>query len=319
MQKDFPLISVIVPVYNVSEYLEECLLSLLHQTYANIEILVINDGSTDDSGKICNYYSEYDNRIKYFTKKNGGLSDARNYALDRISGDYITFVDSDDIVDVNYIKVLVDLVNTYECDIASVDKRDFYKITELKDLKKNEKNTDILFSRKEAIKSILRDKFFTTSAWGKLYKASLFKTIRFPKGKIYEDLWTTWKVVDISSRIIFRSQPLYFYRTNPTSIMNSKVSEKNMDFIEAHKNIINYVKLKYPDLVIYANQRFARYCSAYLYRMWRQEYKDRKAIEEIRNYLKKNLWVFLKSEYSLDKKIFAIIVCTFPGLLNKGK
>ncbi|MBD5220301.1 MAG: glycosyltransferase [Bacteroidales bacterium] len=304
-----PLISVIVPIYNVELYLRECVNSIINQTYSNIEIILVNDGSTDSCLDICKELEILDQRIILLDKPNGGLSDARNFALDCIKGDYITFVDSDDYIRENYIETLYNLIVKYNCLISSVGKIEFI------DTPVNSENKDVsvkVLSKREAIKNILQERDLTTSAWGKLYKSNLFTNVRFPKGQLYEDLSTIYKIFDQVEQMAFYNIPLYCYRKNPNSIMNSRFRVQNMDFVNAHNDIIKYVEGNFPELLLDAKNRKTRYACSFLIRSFCQGFNDPKIIAELRQIIKENIYNFLISNYSLKKKLFAIAECFMP-------
>lgn len=234
-----PLISVIIPIYNIQNYVKDCVQSVRTQTYNNLEILLVDDGSTDGSGQICDEYKIKDERIKVVHKTNGGLSDARNVAIDICNGTYITFIDGDDIVTPHYIETLYNLLTATNSQIAICGHKDFYSLPV-----DGACSTDSFFeySPNDAIKEILINGKFTTSAWGKLYKSELFEKIRYPKGRLFEDLPTTWRTFDLSSKIVFTPSQEYYYRQNPLSIMNSKFSPKKLDILYAHQSLIDGLK-----------------------------------------------------------------------------
>ncbi len=310
-----PLVSIIVPIYNVEKYLKKCIESILEQNYQNLEIFLVNDGSEDGCLEICIEYSKSDKRICVLDKQNGGLSDARNYALDKISGEYVTFVDSDDFISPDYVETLYNLCIKYHCQISCVGKYDYIngEVVNNNKLEPIEK----LLSKKDAIKCILVEKEFTTSAWGKLYESKLFKNIRYPKGQLYEDLSTTYRLLDKVDTVGYSNSPKYYYRNNPNSIMNAKFTKKNMDFIKAHEDIIKYVEKFFPQLKKDAKNRLTRYACAFLVRIYTQNYKSYGEEVAIRNIIKVNLSTFLRSKYSIDKKLFAIGSIYAPYLTKK--
>lgn len=232
-----PLISIIVPVYNVSSYLEECIDSILAQTYRKLEIILINDGSTDNSGEICERYSKKDKRIIIIQQPNKGLSAARNSGLDVASGDYISFVDSDDYIHERYIELL------WQC---AREQKSNYVIGSYEKVAEKGKRTvayreDVTvqrYGRKETMLAMLYRKKLSMYAHGKLYKRELYDNIRFPEGKIYEDIPTTWKIVQRVSDTIYIDFPLYYYRQRPDSIVKEKYSPKKMDQVYAVKGIL---------------------------------------------------------------------------------
>ena len=184
MEEKDRLVSIIVPVYNVEKYLSKCIEILINQTYTNIEILLINDGSTDNSKKICEQFKEKDSRIKLINKENGGLSDARNKGLQEAIGKYIAFVDSDDYVEKNYIETLYSLITKFNSEIAIAD---FRVIKGAKKIKEDE-TKEYCITPEKAIEEMLYSDFYYISACSKLYKKELFENVEFPKGKMFEDV-----------------------------------------------------------------------------------------------------------------------------------
>ena len=192
-------ITVIVPVYNVENYLQKCLDSLLSQTYKNLEIIVVNDGSTDNSGNICQEYAQKDNRIVYIEKENSGQSAARNFGLDRMTGSYVTFVDSDDWVEQDYVEVLYRKLMEYQADIAVAN---YYSYNESEGMyyfhifgdSYYEKVYDNVSIFENLYESSEMKSFALISVWGTLYRADLFSDLRFDKGKLGEDGYLNQKI-----------------------------------------------------------------------------------------------------------------------------
>ena len=241
---DQNLISVIVPVYNVEDYLEECINSILSQTYANLEILIVDDGSTDSSLAILQEFSQRDNRITIFTKENGGLSSARNRAIDEAKGEYFTFIDSDDYIEENYIEYLMKSLIDNEADISIVNSYHMIK-GKRKDIINNDGSVSI-FSRREVLEKMYsKENDFIgilQSAQGKLYKKELFKNIRYPLGKKYEDAFTTYKLYLNSKKIVYTNIALYAYRIREGSILRSGYSLSNLDVLEMFEERINILE-----------------------------------------------------------------------------
>ena len=210
-------ITVIVPVYNVENYLDKCLDSLVNQTYKNLEIIVINDGSTDNSGIICQEYAQKDNRIVYIEKENGGQSEARNMGLDRITGSYVTFVDSDDWVELNYVENLYKKITEYQADIAVGN---YYSFNEAEGMYYFHIFGDFYYEKVYDNVSIFENlyesqemkSFALISVWGKLYKADLFKQLRFDIGKLGEDGYLNQKIYLLAEKTIYLNKGLYAYR-----------------------------------------------------------------------------------------------------------
>lgn len=232
------LISIIVPVYNVERYLERCVDSIINQTYFNCEIILIDDGSTDNSARICDEYKERDSRILVIHKKNGGLSDARNKGIDIAKGKYITFIDSDDFVAEDYLEFLYDLLLSAKADVSVCLYQKYDKVSDIKK-KQGIKKEETVFSGEEAVIDLCYQKNIPNSAWGKLYKRSLFENIRYPRNRLYEDLGTTYKILVQCTRVSFSSQKKYYYYQRVGSIMNKKFSESNMDRIIVSKELLN--------------------------------------------------------------------------------
>ncbi len=248
------LVSVIVPVYNVEKYLVQCIDSIINQTYQNLEIILVNDGSTDNSGKICDEYAEKDSRIKVIHKENGGLSDARNKGLDIMTGEYVTLVDSDDYLEHNCIEKLYIYSKTCQTDMAigkfvrfREDTGEFF----FGDYQNSGDKIEMLTAEQCLEKN---HKYFLgvfVTAWAKLYKASLFndsapyKSIRYPIGVYHEDQYTTHKLFLKSKKIVFVNENLYIYRTRKGSITGTPLSDKRiMDNIRGlEEKIIDFTLL----------------------------------------------------------------------------
>ena len=243
------LISIIVPVYNVELYIEKCINSLINQSYKDIEIILVDDGSTDSSGDICDHFSSLDKRITVIHKKNGGLSDARNVALDVAKGKYVTFVDSDDYIKENYIEYLYYLLNKYNSDI-SICEFDYMNESGMRINHPLDNNKELVFDQKKAMKKLLGQKLFTNSSSGKLFKMIHFSDIRYPYGKLYEDTLTIYKIFLKAKSISFGAKPLYCYIYHDKSISKSEYSPKQMECITNTEIMIEDVLKCHPDLKI---------------------------------------------------------------------
>lgn len=244
MTKD--LVSVIVPIYNVEKYLHRCVDSIIGQTYKNLEIILVDDGSEDSSGQICDDYVKKDKRIVVVHKKNGGLSDARNTGVKKAKGSYITFVDGDDEIMSSFVETLYDNIHSKRCDIAACA----YVTLKKKPARYTYKQGSeaIIYSPKEAIVEILTSSSFTVSACSKLYKSDIVKDIKFPIRKLCEDNGTTYKYFLKSKRVCYCPDPLYIYYQNKNSIMRQKFSLKKHDLIELTDKMCSDLQKHYPDL-----------------------------------------------------------------------
>ncbi len=251
MNKD-PLINIIVPVYNTEKYIRKCLDSIINQTYRNLEIILVDDGSTDSSGDICDEYAQIDARIKVIHKENGGVSSARNAGLDicTAEGDFVAFVDSDDWLELNMYEILLEQIHLYNADIAtckiSIEYSDNSRIVHKK-LKSN-----ICFSAqdKEAlIKNFLNRKIYTSSANDKLYNIKLFSEIRFPANQFYEDNYLVLEILLRAKKIVVGYDSFYHYRQNNNSITRNFSKKKFLDALKAIKHNLNLLKHTHPLLV----------------------------------------------------------------------
>ena len=228
------LISIIIPVYNVEDYLHYAIESLEKQTYKNFEIILVNDGSTDDSGKLCDEYSEKYSNVRVFHKENGGLSDARNFGVQQAKGEFITFLDPDDYLEVYSLELLAGIQEMYDCDIVSTR----VKATELYNVYSNHYLTEenfknvVIMDRDVFLEEAFYDKVATVSACGKLYRKSILE-IPFPKGRIYEDLYIISEHVGKVNKIVHTPLQIYNYYKRQGSIVNSKFTSKQYDFFDA--------------------------------------------------------------------------------------
>ena len=237
--QDNPLVSVIVPIYNVYNYLKECLDSIRKQKYTNLEVILVNDGSLDSSGDICKKIIKEDNRFLYFEKENGGLSSARNFGIERCTGEYMIFIDSDDYISEKMIASMLSCLIKYDADVCCCN-YDFVneKSEYIKKHRINIKQSSV-YEKESAIKKLLSEDYYKCYAWNKLYKKKLFNEISYPKGKLYEDIVTAFKVFTNSNRIVFSKEILYHYRVRQTSITKEKFHLKKYDLLEQLQIVYN--------------------------------------------------------------------------------
>lgn len=232
-----PVVSVIVPVYKVERYIRNCLDSLKNQTFRNWEAILVDDGSPDRSGEICEEYAASDARIRVFHKENGGLSSARNFALQYANGEYAFFLDSDDFLQTDAIYYLYYLAKEtnagiVQCDFVRGNANRFPKIT--KEVKVNKYDNHTVFTRFAA-------KIITC---GKLYRRDVIGEIRFPEGLINEDDFTTWKFYYNSPITVVSSNPLYYYTINANSIMAKQAKHPNLYYFNAYRERISFFKIR---------------------------------------------------------------------------
>lgn len=238
------LISVIVPVYNVEEYLAACIESILLQSYDNLEIILVDDGSTDKSGEICDVYEKKDNRITVIHQNNGGLSLARNNGIFASKGSYISFVDSDDLIQRDFIETLYDSLQQSKCELACCEMicffdKDINKLYQYWDNDSSIVNKFQVFDAMELLESSFYQHISITGAYQKMYKRNLFETIEFPVGRYFEDLATTYEFIEKAKKIAIINKKKYGYRIRNDSIMQQSFSMKKMDCIWVSEMIYN--------------------------------------------------------------------------------
>lgn len=237
-KQDSPLVSVIVPIYNVEQYLEECFESIKNQSYENIEIILVDDGATDSSGKIADRLAKNHKKTQVIHKKNGGLSDARNAGMKIAKGEYITFVDSDDMISVDFIDTLLNLAVSTGADIAQGNNS-----RKIEGLSKGSKQTATLTGN-DAFVALMKYKTISPTAWGKLYKASLFRdnAIEFPVGRIHEDTAVLYKLIYLAANVSCINTVLYFYRMNDNSIMTASYTERHYSsVVKYHEELDEFI------------------------------------------------------------------------------
>ena len=216
---NLPLISVVVPVYNVEKYLDKCLASICGQTYGNLEIILVDDGSRDSSGDICDRWASSDKRIKVLHTANGGLSAARNKGLDIATGSLVGFVDSDDYIDEDMYEFLYGLMRDYDTDISVCG-----NYFEEKGRNRNLRvlHSPCTYDREQSLRLLIQDKLLRNYVWDKLYKRELFDGLRFEKGVIFEDIKFMFEVISRMDRIVIFDKFKYHYVQRPGSIINTK-------------------------------------------------------------------------------------------------
>lgn len=241
-----PLLSIIVPIYNVEQYLDRCIQSILNQTYQNLEIILVDDGATDCSGAIADSYAAKDKRIKVFHKENGGLSDARNYGLEHVTGDYILFIDSDDFIVNIMCERLITVASSNNADIVSCN---YYIYRDDDDISihtmsvQDDKRT---FTGMDMLRYYLlkTEPFDLNVVWNKIFKLDLFngvEPVRFPKGRVQEDNFTIFRLFLNANSIVTVNEPLYYYVQRAGSIMANFTRRFMIDTIESYMYMSDYL------------------------------------------------------------------------------
>lgn len=245
-----PLVSIIIPVYNVSQYLEEALDSVVNQTYTNLEIIIIDDGSTDDSYRKCEKYANKDIRIRLIHQENRGLSTARNVGLNVMKGDIVAFLDPDDIMHVSLIEVMMSyLIQEPEIDMVVC------RYTICEDVSAIACRNDYIrpsilagiYDCKEILQAVVEEKC-NNNVWNKLYRRELWSHIRFPDGHVYEDTDTVYKVIYLCKRICVADQILYYHRRRNDSISNTFSQKAVFDRILAWSHFDDFIRENIPTI-----------------------------------------------------------------------
>ena len=302
------MISIIVPVYNVEKYLRRCVDSILAQTYQNIEVLLVDDGSPDNSGAICDEYAEKDSRVRVFHKPNGGVSSARNLGLKEAKGDYIGFVDADDYIDKTMYEVLLcNLIKeNSDISICSYNQEDSNGI-----FHKHWPHDDYLtITGDRQIEYLISNQYYTCSCWDRLFKKELLKDFWFDESKkVYEDLLFLYEVAKISSNTVFTSSPLYYYCNNDgTSVARSLFDDRKMDIINVSQYILNDISVSKPSLMRVAKREFVRNNIMCASLAKAAGYSNQENIKLIQRNIRKNLVSYLFSSASIGYKINAIMI-----------
>lgn len=298
-----PLISVIVPVYNVEPYLRECIDSLLRQTYSPVEIILVDDGSTDGCPAICDRYAAAHEHVSVIHQPNKGLSGARNTGIDAAKGTLLSFVDSDDVTEPDMLERLYALLRDNDADIASsgIDIA---------------KPISGVYDSEQALMHILKeDGNLVTSAWGKLYRAELFTDIRYPEGLIYEDFATTPLLFDKAERIAHTGDILYHYRRdNETSIMHSAFNPKRLVLYTVSDTVDVFLKEHYPHLLKYARTRRTRYSITFFKEAAQCDTHDRETEKVLVKNVRQGIFPYLFSCYKLTSKAYGLLIAVCPPL-----
>lgn len=308
------LISIILPIYNVDSYLKKCIESVLNQTYSNIEIILVDDGSTDNSPLICDEYKKKDSRVRTIHKKNGGLSDARNCGINLSTGKYLTFIDSDDYVSEDYVEYLYNLIKKNNTKISCCG---HYIVKKNKMYRKTASETKV-FTKINALNAILYDEEIDLSSWGKMYEKSLFEDIKFPKGKFFEDTGTTYLLFDKCEGISVGKEIKYYYIIRNESITTKAFNKNKMDLITMTNKMVDFIELKYPELSAGCRRRIMwAYLSTYTKIVYTSKNKYLAEKKLLKSYIKKNKKEILKDNKIKKKDKIALLIFNFGDFFFK--
>ncbi|MCU9612322.1 glycosyltransferase [Caldibacillus lycopersici] len=324
------LISVIIPVYNVEKYLKNCVESILNQTYKNLEIILVDDGSTDSSGEICDFYQQIDKRVKVIHRHNGGVSNARNTGISVMKGDLVTFVDSDDYIDPRMVEILYRLLLKNNADISATSSKNVYE----KNFLSNKKQEEIYIGTGVEILMELHNRY-SWEVWGKLYKRELFSNIKFLEDKIYEDYYFSTRIFLSAKKAVFADYGLYNYYQRSSGIMGESSKVMKKDLIEIIESNIQFIDELYKfqdkdNQKLYAN--FIKHSFERLYRILLNG-KKRRNFEYIQSYrmlVIKNITRIMKNEYIevstkfgfllslLSVSVLRLLIITKYSFMNKN-
>lgn len=272
------MVSIVIPVYNVEQFLPQCIDSVLSQTYKDLEIILVDDGSTDSCSSICEQYRNKDHRITVLHKINGGLSDARNAGTKIAHGDWLFYLDADDWITENAIGVLLSIAIQHSCDIVQGNFFYAYKDHLLYRSENSKERAKHILNREEAMRELIINDRVKNFAWGKLYKASIVKNFDFPKGKYFEDSYWQHLIVNQIERYGIVEAQLYYYRQREGSISN-RISDRYDDLIEGYKERLEFIKCHYPqftDLMIKSYRK-----------VFAQKYPSRGVIPQIKRFCRR--------------------------------
>ena len=308
-------ISIIVPIYNVEKYLERCLKSIINQTYQNLEIILVDDGSTDGCAGICDKYAKEDNRIKVIHKENGGLADARNKGLEIVTGEYIGFIDSDDYIDKDMYEYLHFIMKQNDADISVCGKYIVYEDSDK--INKNNENDIKILDNKQALIQLNSFSFFNMSVCDKLYKREIVEGIEFPFGKKSEDYFVTYQYFARANKIAISKAQKYYYFQRANSISRGKnVHHDYINGAKAQKDFFdkNFPEISYVGNTAYAFSYIATY-NRYIKNKVKISKEDKKVFKkEVKKY-RKDIW---KNKYiNKNKKLQAIIFSISLGIYKK--
>ena len=324
--KKKPLVSIIVPVYMVSNYLDRCIKSLVNQRFSNIEIILVDDGSPDNCAIICDEWTKKDTRITVIHKQNGGLSDARNYGMRLASGEFISFIDSDDYVSDDFIEILLSTALEHNSDIVECGYINFFERGDCDEYQDDLAVRD--FSASKGLSALIDENPFYQHVWDKIYKYSVIQGIQFEVGKQHEDVFWTYLIFGRAERITKINKTMYFYLQRESSIMGQGFSLRSLDFLEGKWNRLQYIKKFFPELVLQAKLDFFGSCMYLMQSVikYMSGSEKRQAIAVITEYKKKSQLTFedIKAindgvrKYFYLAKINIYLCCLLRAKLNLG-
>ena len=303
---DNELISIIIPVYNIEKYIHRCIQSIINQTYRNIEIIIVDDGSTDNSGTVCDELAKADNRIFVYHKQNGGAADARNYGLEKATGSYIGFVDGDDFIHPQMYELLLQTAIQYNADL-----------TACKNVRENEQkfmasrfDEDTIESKVKIIdpfEAVIRPHELDICPWNKLYKTSLFEEIKYPAGKMCEDEFVFHHIIFAAQKIRLLDIPLYYYENREGSVMYGINEKRIEDGNEALLDRVSFVaENKWTDILPYAIMNYCDFCIYHYRNLKKNSDEYTKIMERLHDRVRSILNSYKGCSIHIRYRLFAI-------------
>lgn len=307
-------ISVIVPAYNVEKYLESCLESISNQTETDIEIIVVNDGSPDKSGEIAENYRLKDNRVRVIHQDNGGLSAARNSGLDIAKGKYVCFIDSDDWIEPDYLKLLLIGIEKYQSNISVLKIKKITEYGKIKELTPTNDEWEV-FDKDKAMKVLFTNNKIGYSANNKLFEMSLFSDLRFPFGKLMEDKAVMYLLIDKSIQISVNNSEKYHYYQSPVSILRGTFNPKKFDTFDIQEEIIKFIDANYPEVSVKVRTRYIYTAIRMMMSMIENNYDKKSDFDRCMTILRKYQSDLDKdNDFSKKIKLIANWLLRFPNL-----
>ena len=300
------LISIVVPVYNVEKYLRTCIDSILMQTFSDFELILVDDGATDSSGKICDEYAKKDQRIVVVHQENRGQSFSRNLGISLARGDYITFVDSDDFVLPHFLEFLYKECSGANADMAICGFSRCLDEDDVSSWNENMGYTSESYTKTKMEEYLVSSKI-TNTVWGKLYKKSIICDFKFPNRKYCEDIYSTYMLIHAAKKIIFFDYKGYVYRNNLDSVMNEKYSPQKKDGIYISVERARFMEQNYPDLAKFAYRGIIYSCNHVLLCMGRSRVNDAEILAEMQRLYRNYVKYYLQCKTSLSGKLFALL------------
>lgn len=303
-----PEISIIVPVYNVEKYLKKCIDSILNQTFTDFELILVDDGSTDNSVAICDKYVNMDNRIKVIHKENCGVSAARNTGVESAIGNYIGFVDNDDYIDKDMYELLYNDIISEGADISICG---MYECFKDKMTKQSKVEGRYVFNNIEALKEVMESKIFSVNPVNKLYKKDLFKGLKYPDGKLSEDAFITPLLIMKAKKVVFNSEAKYYYVRRMESITTSGFKQIDFSVVEAYRGHFEWIKEKLPELKPQAEFRYlwSYFCVLDKMILSNKVLYNKEDFNKIVKIIRKNIInICFNKCFSLKRKLAAIIL-----------